>query len=135
MSTVFYYNPLVQGRATITNGAIYTATITASTSTIVKIPLTGEDQKVVLEYSMSSNNYSRKGMLIANITSGRGNDVYGSTYDHYDYSSVTDVIDPTFNVDYTSSTATNYNYVALTCYNTASNSENYNLSYQISFLS
>jgi len=135
MSTVFYYNPLVKGRATITNGAIYTATITASTSTIVKIPLTGEDQKVVLEYSMSSNNYSRKGMLIANITSGRGNDVYGSTYDHYDYSSVTDVIDPTFNVDYTLSTATNYNYVALTCYNTASNSENYNLSYQISFLS
>jgi hypothetical protein len=135
MSKVFYYNPLVQGRATITNGAIYTATITASTSTIVKIPLTGEDQKVVLEYSMSSNNYSRKGMLIANITSGKGNDVYGSTYDHYDYSSVTDVIDPTFNVNYTLSTATNYNYVALTCYNTASNSENYNLSYQISFLS
>ena len=135
MTSVFYYNPLVQGRATITNGAIYTATILANivNEQIVKIPLTGEDQKVTLEYSMSNDNYSRKGMLIANITSGQGNDVYGSTYDHYDFSSVRNVIDPTFNIDYTLSTVTNYNYVTLTCSN--SNAESYNFSYQISFLS
>jgi hypothetical protein len=135
MTTVFYYNPIIKGRATITNGAIYTATITASTSTIVKIPLTKEDQKVTLEYSMSNSNYSRKGMLIANITGGTGADVYGSTYDHYDYSWVTDVIDPTFNVDYTLSTVTNYNYVTVTCYNPPANSTAFNFSYQISFLS
>jgi hypothetical protein len=135
MSAVFYYNPLIKGRATVTNGAIYTATIVASSSDqkIVKIPLTGDDQKVTLEYSMSNDNYSRKGMLIANITSGHGNEVYGSTYDHYDYSFVTPVTDPTFNVDYTLSTVTNYNYVTLTCTN--SNGEPYNFSYQISFLS
>jgi hypothetical protein len=135
MTSVFYYNPLVQGRATITNGAIYTATILANivNGQIVKIPLTGEDQKVTLEYSMSNSNYSRKGMLIANITGGSPADVYGSTYDHYDYSFVNDVTDPTFNVDYTSSIATDYNYVTLTCSN--SNNENYNFSYQISFLS
>jgi hypothetical protein len=137
-TTVFYYNPLVKGRATITNGAIYTATISTSTSTstvkIVKIPLTGEDQKITLEYSMSDSNYSRKGMLIANITSGQGgNDVYGSTYDHYDYSFVNTVTDPTFNVDYNLNTATNYNYVTVTCSTTTG--ATYNLSYQISFLS
>jgi hypothetical protein len=136
MSKVFYYNPLVQGRATITNGAIYTATInTGTTTSIVKIPLTKEDQKVTLEYSMSNSNYSRKGMLIANITGGTGPDVYGSTYDHYDYSWVTEVIDPTFNVDYTLSTVTNYNYVTVTCYNPPANSAAFNFSYQISFLS
>jgi len=135
MTSVFYYNPLVQGRATITNGAIYTATILANVvnEQIVKIPLTGEDQKVTLEYSMSNDNYSRKGMLIANITSGQGNDVYGSTYDHYDFSSVRDITDPTFNIDYTLGTVNNYNYVTVTCSN--SSSENYNFSYQISFLS
>jgi len=135
MTSVFYYNPLVRGRATITNGAIYTATIMANAvdEQVVKIPLTGEDQKVTLEYSMSNSNYSRKGMLIANITGGSAADVYGSTYDHYDYSFVNNVTDPTFNVDYTLSTVTNYNYVTLTCSN--SNNENYNFSYQISFLS
>jgi hypothetical protein len=136
MTAVFYYNPLIKGRATVTNGAIYTATILANVTNeqIVKIPLTGEDQKITLEYSMSNANYSRKGMLIANVTSGQGgNDVYGSTYDHFDYSWVSSVTDPTFNVDYTLSTATNYNYVTITCTN--SNSEPYNFSYQISFLS
>jgi hypothetical protein len=136
MSTVFYYNPLVQGRATITSGAIYTATILANTvnEKIAKIPLTREDQKVTLEYSMSDSNYSRKGILIANITSGQGgNDVYGSTYDHYDYSYVDPVTDPAFNIDYELSTATNYNYVTLVYSN--NNTTTYSISYQLNFLS
>ena len=135
-SRVFYYNPLVKGRATITNGAIYTATIVASSNNqkIVKIPLIGEDQKVTVEYSMSDSNYSRKGMLIANITSGKdGKEIYGSTYDHYDYSFEESVTDPEFNIDYAPSNVNNYNYVALICSN--SNTANFNISYQISFLS
>jgi hypothetical protein len=136
VSKVFYYNPLVKGLATITNGAIYTATIVVSSNDqkIVKIPLTGEDQKVTVEYSMRDSNYSRKGMLIANITSGKdGKEVYGSTYDHYDYSFEDPVTDPTFNIDYASSNVNNYNYVTLTCFN--DNTSTYKISYQISFLS
>jgi hypothetical protein len=135
MSTVFYYNPLVRGRTTITNGAIYTATILANTTNkqIVKIPLTGDDQKVTLEYSMSDSNYSRKGMLIANVTGGADVNVYGSTYDQYDYSTVNELIHPTFDINYASSTVTNYNYVTVICSNDTTST--FNISYQINFLS
>jgi hypothetical protein len=130
-SSAFYYNPLVIGHTTVVNGAIYTATVFRSvTNNSVKLPLTGRDQKFTIEYSMSNDNYSRKGMLIANITSGTGVDAYGSVFDHYDYSYVTSVTNPTFNIS--TGTATK-NYVVLTCNNT--NSEDYNLSYQINSLS
>jgi len=135
MSRVFYYNPLVKGLVTITSGAIYTATIASrATTSIVKIPLIGEDLKVTVDYSMRDSNYSRKGLLIANITSGKdGNEVYGSTYDHYDYSYVDEVTDPAFNIDYALSNVNNYNYVVLICSN--SNNTPYTISYQIGFLS
>jgi hypothetical protein len=130
-ASAFYYNPLVIGKTTVVSGAVYTATVSASTiSNVVKFPLTGIDQKFTVEYSLNDTNYSRKGQLIANITGGTGGDVFGSTFDHYDYSYINTVTHVNFNIDVT---AVNKNYVFLTCDNASSGT--YKLSYQINSLS
>ena len=134
----FYYNPLVKGSATVVGNEIYTATIIPATTTItitnlLKIPLTGREQMVNLEYTMSNNNYSRKGRLIANITGGQPEAVFGSVSDYYDYSSTVDsLVDPYFDINYASYTATNY--VTLMCMN-ENTGVSFDVCYKIEFLS
>jgi len=130
----FYYNPLVKGSASVIGNEIYTATIRAGTlENLLKIPLTGREQMVNLEYTMSNNNYSRKGRLIANITAGPPEAVFGSVSDYYDYSYATgSPVDPYFDINYASYTATNY--VTLTCNNTGTQTA-FDVSYKIEFLS
>ena len=112
----------------------YTATIRASTlENLLKIPLTGSEQMFNIEYTMSNVAYSRKGRLIANITAGPPEAVFGSVSDYYDYSYAGgDPVDPYFDINYTSYTATNY--VTLTCNNTGYG-VSFDFSYKIEFLS
>ena len=130
----FYYNPIVKGSATVIGNEIYTATIRAGTlENLLKIPLTGREQMINIEYTMSESNYSRKGRLIANITGGPPETVFGSVSDYYDYSYATgNPVDPYFDINYTSYTATNY--VTLTCNNTGYSTA-FDVSYKIEFLS
>jgi len=130
----FYYNPIVKGSATVVGNEIYTAIIRASTlENLLKIPLTGREQMINIEYTMSESNYSRKGRLIANITGGPPETVFGSVSDYYDYSYATgNPVDPYFDINYTSYTATNY--VTLTCNNTGYGTA-FDVSYKIEFLS
>ena len=131
----FYYNPLVKGSATVVGNEIYTATIRAVTlENLLKIPLTGSEQMFNVEYTMSNATYSRKGRLIANITAGPPEAVFGSVSDYYDYSYAgnTAPTDPYFDINYTSYTATNY--VTLTCNNTGYSTA-FDVSYKIEFLS
>ena len=130
----FYYNPIVKGSATVVGNEIYTATIRAGTlENLLKIPLTGREQMINIEYTMSESNYSRKGRLIANITGGPPETVFGSVSDYYDYSYATgNPVDPYFDINYTSYTATNY--VTLTCNNTGYSTA-FDVSYKIEFLS
>jgi hypothetical protein len=136
----FYYNPIVKGSATVVGNEIYTATIVPATTTttititnLLKIPLTGSEQMVNLEYIMSNATYSRKGRLIANITAGPPEAVFGSVSDYYDYSYAGgDPKDPYFDINYASYTATNY--VTLMCMN-ENNGVSFNISYKIEFLS
>ena len=130
----FYYNPIVKGSTTVVGNEIYTATIRArALENLLKIPLTGKEQMINIEYTMSESNYSRKGRLIANITGGPPETVFGSVSDYYDYSYATgNPVDPYFDINYTSYTATNY--VTLTCNNTGYSTA-FDVSYKIEFLS
>jgi hypothetical protein len=118
-TTNFYFNTLVQGNAVVDSTFVSTATILAGAtgnvvkSNIVKLPLvSGKDQLVTMRYSLYDGNYSRKGKLTINLTS----DGYGSISDYYDYSYLTTVTDPVFNIDSTS-TYVSKGYVVLTCNN------------------
>jgi hypothetical protein len=100
-NSIFYYTPLVLGRAEIKDDATVNTTIAASGNTdIIKIPTTGYDQNLRIEYSMvdiSGTQYSRKGRLIVNIV---GTDTTGSSIsDYYNYSIAGDYTDPTFYID------------------------------------
>jgi hypothetical protein len=95
----FYYNPLIAGRGTADSGQTRTVTVAASSGSnyIVKLPLTGIDQSVTMRYSMyDATNYSRKGRLIINIVGADGS---ATISDYYDYSYISAVIDPTFDID------------------------------------
>ena len=99
-SSNFYYTPLVLGRTEISDAALNHVSLASVGDTIiVKIPTTGNDQYLSLEYSMvdfTGSDYSRKGRLLVNIT---GTDSIGSVSDYYNYSVSTDYEDPTFYVD------------------------------------
>jgi hypothetical protein len=64
----FYYNPLIEGRTTISNGGVYTATISGNTD-IVNFPIVNGDQLLNIRYKLYDNlyNYSRSGFLTMNI--------------------------------------------------------------------
>ena len=136
----FYYNPIVKGSASVIGNEIYTTIIppaslitTTTITNLLKIPLTGSEQMFNIEYTMSNATYSRKGRLIANITGGPPEAVFGSVSDYYDYSYAGgDPKDPYFDINYASYTATNY--VTLMCMN-ANNGVSFNVSYKIEFLS
>ena len=110
----FYYNPLIAGRGTADSGQTRTVTVAASSGSnyIVKLPLTGIDQSVTMRYSMyDATNYSRKGRLIINIVGADGS---ATISDYYDYSYISAVTDPTFDID-TSMVANGY--IMLYCNN------------------
>lgn len=110
----FYYNPLIAGRGTADSGQTRTVTVAASSGSnyIVKLPLTGIDQSVTMRYSMyDATNYSRKGRLIINIVGADGS---ATISDYYDYSYISAVIDPTFDID---TTKVANGYIMLYCNN------------------
>jgi hypothetical protein len=65
---VFYYNPLIEGRTTISNGGVYT-TIINNNTTIVNFPIINGDQLLNIRYKVYDDlyNYSRSGFLTMNI--------------------------------------------------------------------
>jgi hypothetical protein len=69
-SSSFYYNPLVQGNATISDLSVSTATIAMNSvpKSLAKIAVNGSDQLVTMQYQVSKAGYSRKGTLRFNIT-------------------------------------------------------------------
>jgi hypothetical protein len=79
----FYYNPLVTGNVYIKDGAMSTATIAYASGYIplTKIPVTGADQMVTMNYLLSNPSISRKGQLLINIAP----DGYAAITDTYNY--------------------------------------------------
>lgn len=68
-TTTWYYNPLVQGNAVVSNSAVYAKDFaTTSTISLVKIPLTGSDQMVTMNYQLYNDTFSRKGTVLFNVT-------------------------------------------------------------------
>ena len=85
-STSFYYNPLINGNTTLSDLAVYTATILTNNVDVplVKIPLNGSDQLVSMSYQLIRSGYSRKGMLKINITPD-GYSTYSDDYTFIEY--------------------------------------------------
>lgn len=78
----FYYNTLIEGRTRIDDGAVYTATLVKSTSTnIVKIPLTGLNQAITVNYQLATTSSARTGSILVNLS----HDGYNSVSDNYTY--------------------------------------------------
>lgn len=78
----FYYNSLINGRTKIDDGSVYTATLFKSTSTnIVKIPLTGLNQAITVNYQLASTSSARTGTILINLS----HDGYNSVNDTYTY--------------------------------------------------
>jgi hypothetical protein len=119
----FYYNPYIQGPGLIESPSVYRRQLTSISNDLIYFPLNGGEQKITLHYELWNSNtgYSRKGDLIINIigvnplggayTQYNDGDPIGSVSDYYNYSYVTEVTDPTWNVD--SGSAGTYNYVTL----------------------
>lgn len=86
-STNFHYAPLVNGKLTILDSATSTSTVYANSTTIVvKLPLTGEDQMISLNYQLYNDKLSRKGNALVNITS----DGFPTVTDTFNYSELID---------------------------------------------
>lgn len=126
-TTDFYYNPLVNANAKVINDRPREYILPASTNDqkILKIPLTGQEQLVVIEYLLSNSDMSRKGKLTLNIAA----DGYASVSDYYNYSELTtgESARIIFSTDYTSGSSKNYVWL------TASNFSSYqtNLQYTL----
>lgn len=68
--TGFYYNPYVRGNATIADSAVYSKTISPlSTEKYARIPVNGGEQLTTVNYQLYGGGHSRKGKIVANITS------------------------------------------------------------------
>ena len=65
----FYYNPLVNGRTTISNGAVYIKPVPSISTNITKFAIINGDQLLNIRYKLYDNgyNYSRSGFLTLNI--------------------------------------------------------------------
>lgn len=66
----FYYNPYVVGTTTIADSAVYTTSVNTGTTQFAMIPLNGGSQMATVTYQLYNVNQSRKGNIVANITSG-----------------------------------------------------------------
>lgn len=117
----FYYNPLVSKNAKIIDDKVEQVIIPNSTNdaSVLKIPLTGSDQLVTLEYNLRNVLMSRKGRLTVNISS----DGFASVSDYYNYSEVSSN-ESTLLVFSTNMSRSPYeagvgslNYVTITCSN------------------
>jgi hypothetical protein len=117
----FYYNPLVSKNAKIIDDKVEQVIIPNSTNdaSIIKIPLTGIDQLVTLEYNLRNALMSRKGRLTVNISP----DGFASVSDYYNYSEISSN-ESTLLVFSTNMSKSPYeagvgglNYVTITCSN------------------
>lgn len=84
--TTFYYNPLINGNTTLSDLAVYTATILTNNVDVplIKIPLNGSDQFVSISYQLIRPGYSRKGVAKVNITPD-GYSTYSDDYTFIEY--------------------------------------------------
>ena len=124
----FYFNQLVNQNAKIINNRPYVKTLTQATGNIpvLNIPLTGQDQIITIEYSISNSVMSRKGRLILNVSF----DGYASVSDYYNYSeSTTD--ESTKVVFSTTDASASKNYISLTCSNFSAHQTNLDFTYDI----
>lgn len=91
-SSTWYYNPLVVGNAKIMNNAVYGKDIaTTATVSLVKIPLSGSEQMVTMDYQLYNDDFSRKGSVVFNV----GPTGYSTIYDSFTF---TDNASPFANV-------------------------------------
>jgi hypothetical protein len=110
----------VSGNATITSGAVYKVTINSTSTNIIKLPLSTNNQLATVNYTLSNANMRRTGQLNINITKDPV-DGFASVSDSYNFAESTantsDLLK--FSVDTSRSTlgATFANYVMLTCIN------------------
>lgn len=129
----FYYNPLVVGRATVSNGVTNTATIAMNvTAAVFKLALTGEDQMMSIPYQLTNEKLSRKGNLLINLSPVG----YPSITDTYNYSELIDIDKAPTNISFNISEqyALSNNYVILTCKNESVVTDSI-LEFQINILS
>lgn len=78
----WFYNPLVQGNAKISNSSVYSKDFaTTSTVNLLKLPLTGSDQMVTMNYQLFNADFSRKGEVVFNVTPSG----YSSISDSYTF--------------------------------------------------
>lgn len=125
----FYYNPIANANVKIINNRPYTANLNPNTENlaVLNIPLTGQDQIVNLDYSISNTVMSRKGRLILNVSY----DGYATVSDYYDYSET--VKDESLNLVFSTnnSHAGTNNYVSLTCSNFSTHQTDLEFTYDI----
>jgi hypothetical protein len=118
-TSTFYYNPLANQNAKISNNTTYNVDVPISATDVdcIKIPLTGKDQLGIIEYQLSSADMSRKGTLTLNISS----DGFASVSDYYNYSEVVDGASELFvfstGLDQSPYSAGALNYITVTCSN------------------
>jgi hypothetical protein len=128
-TTNFYYNPLINANAKLINNRPYSDTVSSNTPNrpVLKISLTGQDQVVTIDYSISNIVMSRKGRLIMNISS----DGYASVSDYYNYSETADneSTKVVFSTDNAQSISNNF--VSLTCSNFSQYQTNLEFTYDI----
>lgn len=78
----FYYNPLVEGKVSVNDESVYTATIaTNAPLEIARLPIAPRNQTINMRYQMTTDNLSRGGMLVVNIDK----DANSSFTDTYNY--------------------------------------------------
>jgi hypothetical protein len=125
----------VSGNATVSSGATYSASISPSaTTSIIKIPLSTNNQLATVNYTLSNINMHRTGQLTINISTAT--DGYASVSDSYNFveniANSSNLLD--FSVDTTRSIPglAFLNYVTLICIN--ADSVVSTMEYNINFL-
>lgn len=68
----FYYNPLVVGAVSVINNNVYIDTMIPGVNNLTKVPLTGAEQRLEIEYKVYEVNhqYNRTGKLLLNLSKG-----------------------------------------------------------------
>lgn len=78
----FWYNRLVQGRVSLNDESVFTATIaTNSYANVAKLGATGQEQSVTMRYQLNNSSLSRGGTLLLNIDRD-GNPTFTDTYNY-----------------------------------------------------
>lgn len=115
----FYFNPIANANLKIVNNKTYKSMSLANSQNVsmINIPITGQEQLVVVEYQLSNIEMSRKGRLTINIAA----DGFASVSDYYNFSEVN--TDASTKIIFSTSDANSIsnNYISLTCSNFSSN--------------